>query len=71
MPGHSAAIDIAEQLGLNARITERARKIYQSQDTRADEVLKDLTQQRVELLKEKEVLQSRNSQIRGFNEATA
>jgi DNA mismatch repair protein MutS2 len=54
VPGHSAAIEIAEQLGLNMRITERARKIYQSQDTRADEVLKNLTQQRVELLKEKE-----------------
>ena len=58
VPGHSAAIEIAEQLGLNMRITERARKIYQSQDTRADEVLKNLTQQRVELLKEKEGLRS-------------
>ena len=63
VPGHSAAIDIAEQLGLNAAITERARKIYQSQDTRADEVLKDLTQQRIELLKEKELLQSRNLKL--------
>jgi len=58
VPGHSAAIDIAEQLGLNKGVTERARKIYQSQDTRADKVLKDLTQQRVELIKEKEVLRS-------------
>ncbi|MBT6601966.1 MAG: endonuclease MutS2 [Nitrospina sp.] len=57
VPGHSAAIDIAEQLGLHVRITELARKIYQSHDTRAEEVLKDLTQQRVELLKEKEALQ--------------
>ena len=57
VPGHSAAIDIAEQLGLHTRITERARKIYQSHDTRAEEVLKDLTQQRVDLLKEKEALQ--------------
>ena len=63
VPGHSAAIDIAEQLGLNAAITKRARKIYQSQDTRADEVLKDLTQQRIELLKEKELLQSRNLKL--------
>ena len=63
VPGHSAAIDIAEQLGLSARITERARKIYLSHDTRADAVLKDLTQQRIELLKEKEVLRSRNLKL--------
>ena len=63
VPGHSAAIDIAEQLGLSAKITERARKIYQSHDTRADEVLKDLTQQRIELLREKEILRSRNLKL--------
>ena len=63
VPGHSAAIDIAEKLGLHARIVERAREIYQLQDTRADLVLKDLTQQRVELIKEKETLQTTNLKL--------
>jgi len=63
VPGHSAAIDIAENLGLHTRIVERAREIYQLQDTRADLVLKDLTQQRVELIKEKETLQTTNLKL--------
>ena len=63
VPGHSAAIDTAERLGLHERITERAREIYQSQDTRADTVLKELTQQRLELLKKKKDLQSRNLEL--------
>ena len=63
VPGHSAAIDIAEKLGLHTRIVERAREIYQLQDTRADLVLKDLTQQRVELIKEKETLQTTNLKL--------
>ena len=63
VPGHSAAIDIAEKLGLHKRIVERAREIYQLQDTRADLVLKDLTQQRIELIKEKETLQTTNLKL--------
>ena len=63
VPGHSAAIDTAERLGLDKKITKRAREIYQSQDTRADTVLKELTQQRLELLKEKEDLQLRNLEL--------
>ena len=63
VPGHSAAIEIAEKLGLHKIIIERARKIYQSQDTRADTVLKELTQQRLELLDEKETLQSTNLRL--------
>jgi len=63
VPGHSAAIDTAERLGLHERITRRAREIYQSHDTRADTVLKDLTQQRLELQKEKEALEAKNLEL--------
>ncbi len=63
VPGHSAAINIAEKLGLHTRIVERAREIYQLQDTRADQVLRDLTQQRLELIKEKETLQATNLKL--------
>ena len=63
VPGHSAAIDIAEQLGLHEKITERARKINKSLDTRADTVLKELTQQQLDLLKERKALQSTNLEL--------
>lgn len=63
VPGHSAAIETAERLGLDEGITKRAREIYQSKDTRANTVLKELTQQRLELLREKENLQSRNLEL--------
>lgn len=67
VPGHSAAIDIAEKLGLHKKIIERAREIYQLQDTQADTVLKDLTQQRLELLKEKQALQSTNLRLENLS----
>ncbi|SVD21393.1 uncharacterized protein METZ01_LOCUS374247, partial [marine metagenome] len=63
VPGHSAAIATAERLGLDVKITKLAREIYQSRDTRADTLLKELTQQRMELQKEKKDLQSRKLEL--------
>jgi DNA mismatch repair protein MutS2 len=47
-PGQSAALDTAERLGLQRSITDKARKIYQSKEDRAENLLEDLTRQRLE-----------------------
>lgn len=47
-PGQSAALDTAERLGLQKSITDKARKIYQSKEDRAENLLEDLTRQRLE-----------------------
>ena len=63
VPGHSAALDTAERLGLHRGIIKRAREIYRSQDTRADAALKDLTHQRLDLIRKQEVLETGNREL--------
>ena len=63
VPGHSAALDTAERLGLHRGIIERAREIYRSQDTRADAALKDLTHQRLDLIRKQKVLETGNREL--------
>ena len=53
-PGQSAALDTAERLGLEKSIIEQARGLYQTKDNRAEDLLKDLTRQRLELSRDKE-----------------
>ncbi len=53
-PGQSAALDTAERLGLGKNIIDQARSLYQTKDNRAEDLLKDLTRQRLELSRDKE-----------------
>ena len=53
-PGQSAALDTAERLGLKSSIVEQARKLYQSKENRAENVLEDLTRQRLEFNRDRE-----------------
>ena len=54
VPGHSAALDTAERLGLHPETLSRAREIYQQVDNRSEILLKDLNQQKLILEKKLE-----------------
>lgn len=54
VPGHSAALDTAERLGLHPETLERAREIYQQVDNRSEILLKNLNQQKFILEKKLE-----------------
>lgn len=53
-PGQSAALDTAERLGLEKSIIEQARSLHQAKANQAEDLLKDLTQQRLELNRDRE-----------------
>ena len=53
-PGQSAALDTAERLGLDKSIIDKARSVYKSKENRADNLLEDLTRQRLEANRERE-----------------
>lgn len=53
-PGQSAALDTAERLGLKKSIIEKARSLHQAKENRAEDVLEDLTRQRLELNRDRE-----------------
>jgi len=54
VPGHSAALDTAERLGLHPETLSRAREIYKQVDNRSESLLKDLSQQKLILEKKQE-----------------
>lgn len=53
-PGQSAALDTAERLGLQKSIIDQARSLYQAKENRAEDLLEDLTCQRLELSRDQE-----------------
>ncbi|MEE9258152.1 MAG: endonuclease MutS2 [Nitrospinaceae bacterium] len=63
IPGQSAALDTAERLGLHPDIIHNAREIYQEKDSRADGFLQDLTNQRLDLEREKELLKQKTEEM--------
>lgn len=62
-PGHSAALDTAQRLGLDAGVIQKARVIYDEKDHRADTLLKDLTDQKLALEKELEDLRIKQEEV--------
>ncbi|MGV7219991.1 MAG: endonuclease MutS2 [Nitrospinales bacterium] len=54
VPGSSAALDIAEKIGLPLNIIQNAREIYNLKDNRAENLLEDLNRQKLELEKAKD-----------------
>ncbi|NIQ03913.1 MAG: endonuclease MutS2 [Nitrospinaceae bacterium] len=59
VPGHSAALDTAQRLGLKASTLERARAIYERKDRKAEQLLQDLNRQKLKLENERELLRKR------------
>lgn len=57
-PGQSAALDTAERLGLKKSIIDQARSLHQAKENHAEDLLKDLTQQRLELNRDQEKIKS-------------
>jgi len=53
VPGHSAALDTAQRLGLPNDVIDNARKIYNAKDNRSENLLQNLTQQKLQLEREK------------------
>jgi DNA mismatch repair protein MutS2 len=58
VPGSSAALDIAEKIGLPLKIIQNAREIYNLKDNRAENLLEDLNRQKLDLEKEKDSMSS-------------
>jgi len=63
VPGHSAALDTAQRLGLATGIIARAREIYEAKDNRAENLLQDLTQQKLQLEKNTKIIQEKTEEI--------
>ncbi len=61
-PGQSAALDTAERLGLDKSIIDKARSVYQSKENRADNLLEDLTRQRLESSQEREEIKKQKEE---------
>ncbi len=53
VPGHSAALDTAQRLGLPGDIIDNARKIYNAKDNRSENLLQNLTRQKFLLEQDK------------------
>jgi DNA mismatch repair protein MutS2 len=62
-PGQSAALDTAERLGLDKSIIEKARSVYKTKDNRANNLLEDLTRQRLESNQEREEIKTQRAEI--------
>ena len=62
-PGASAAIETARRLGLDPAIIQKAHEIYKRQDTRAESILQSLNQQKLELARERDLLENNKIQI--------
>ncbi len=62
VPGDSAALETAERLGLPESTLERARNLYQQKDNRAENLLRDLNRQKLDLEKEKEAIQEQREE---------
>jgi DNA mismatch repair protein MutS2 len=63
VPGHSAALDTAQRLGLPANITDNAREIYNAKDNRSENLLQDLTRQKFLLEQDKISIEERMKEI--------
>ena len=53
-PGQSAAINTAERLGLQQSIIDQAQNLYRAKENRAENLLEDLTRQRLEFNRDQE-----------------
>jgi len=61
-PGQSAALDTAERLGLKQSIIDQARTLHQNKENRAEDLLDDLTQQRLVLSREREAIKQQKEE---------
>ena len=63
VPGHSAALDTAQRLGLPGDIIDNARKIYNAKDNRSENLLQDLTRQKFLLEQDKISIEEKSAEI--------
>ena len=63
VPGHSAALNTAQRLGLAPNIIASAQEIYEAKDNRAENLLQNLTQQKLKIEQEKETIQQKSEEI--------
>ena len=61
-PGQSAALDTAERLGLKTSIIDQARTLHKTKENRAEDLLRDLTRQRLELSRERETIKQKKEE---------
>ena len=61
-PGQSAALDTAERLGLQKSIIDHARNLYQAKEDRAENLLEDLTRQRLEFHRDQEEIKQQKEE---------
>ena len=66
-PGQSAALDTAERLGLQQSIIDHARNLYQAKDKRAENLLEDLTRQRLQMHQEQEKIKELKAEVEHLN----
>ena len=62
VPGQSAALDTAERLGLQKSIINQARNLYQAKEDRAENLLEDLTRQRLEFHRDQEKIKQQKEE---------
>ena len=63
VPGHSAALDTAQRLGLPHGVIDNARRIYNAKDNRSETLLQDLTHQKFLLEQDKNSIEEKITQI--------
>ena len=66
-PGQSAALDTAERLGLQRSIIDHARNLYQAKDKRAENLLEDLTRQRLQMHQDQEKIKELKAEVEQLN----
>lgn len=66
-PGQSAALDTAERLGLQRSIIDHARGLYQAKDKRAENLLEDLTRQRLQMHQDQEKIKELKAEVEQLN----
>ena len=66
-PGQSAALDTAERLGLQQNIIDHARNLYQAKDKRAENLLEDLTRQRLQMHQDQEKIKILKTDLEQLN----
>jgi DNA mismatch repair protein MutS2 len=65
-PGQSAALDTAERLGLKRSIIDQARNLYEAKEERAENLLEDLTRQRLEFNRDVEEIKHQKEETEGL-----
>jgi DNA mismatch repair protein MutS2 len=63
VPGHSAALDTAQRLGLPHGVIDNARRIYNAKDNRTEALLQDLTRQKFLLEQDKISIEEKIAEI--------